>query len=86
MATGEILIKVNDISLFDEIKEAISRVRGIVSVSLTKKDTKDIKLKRNKTISPEVASLMQLIEQVEPLPADYDYREEYTNYLIEKYK
>ena len=39
MATGEILIKVNDISLFDEIKEAISRVRGIVSVSLTKKDT-----------------------------------------------
>lgn len=86
MATGEILIKVNDISLFDEIKEAISRVRGIVSVSLTKKDTKDIKLKRPKTISPEVANLMKLIEKVEPLPADYDYREDYTNYLIEKYK
>lgn len=82
MVTGEILIKVNDISLFDEIKEAISRVRGIVSVSLTKKDTKDIKLKRPKTISPEVANLGVDLN----LPADFDYKKEYANYLTERYK
>ena len=46
--------------------------------SLTREKTSDRKI----TITPLVESLSGVIE----LPPDYDYKKEYTDFLIEKYK
>jgi hypothetical protein len=59
-------------------KTSISRMVESYLQSLTSEDKEsDIE------ISPFVKSLS---EGGEDIPADFDYRKEYTNYLVEKYK
>lgn len=49
-------------------------------------ETRENVVKHQQNLSLEVADLMKLIEKTEPLPSDFDYKKEYSNYLIERYK